>query len=89
MWDATMADSVARYLKKNKKALVVHLNGSFHTEGRLGTVEQLLSSRPKARVLVVTIRYEDDFRAFNPTRHGKIGDFVVLTDGKQPRSKRN
>lgn len=89
LWDATMADSVARYLKETKKALVVHLNGSFHTEGRLGTVEHLLKYRPEAKVLVVTMRYEDDFRNFDNTRHANTGDFVILTDGKQPRSKRN
>jgi uncharacterized iron-regulated protein len=89
LWDATMADSVARYLKETKKALVVHLNGSFHTEGRLGTVEHLLNYRPKAKVLVVTLRYENDFRNFDKARHTGTGDFVILTDGKQPRSKRN
>lgn len=88
LWDATMADSVARYLKQNKQALVVHLNGSFHTEGRLGTVEHLLRYRAKAKILVVTIRYENDFTTFDKGRHTGLGDFVVLTDGKQPRSKR-
>lgn len=89
LWDASMANSVANYLKKNDKALVVHLNGSFHTESRLGTVEHLLKYRPKARVTVVTIRYEDDFKTFDKSKHTDIGDFVVLTDSKQPRSKRN
>ena len=88
LWDATMADSVAKFLKKNEKSLVVHLNGSFHTENRLGTVEHLLRYRSKARVLVVTIRYEEDFRNFNSAKHTDLGDFVILTDAKQPRSKR-
>ena len=88
LWDATMADSVAKYLKSRDQALVIHLNGGFHTEGRLGTVEHLLKYRPKAKVLVVTIRYEDDFRTFDKTRHAGLGDFVILTDAKQPRSKR-
>ena len=88
LWDATMSNSVARYLKDNKKALVIQLNGAFHTESRLGTVEHLLTYRPKTRVLVVTIRYEDDFKTFEKTNHTDIGDFVILTDAKQPRSKR-
>lgn len=89
LWDATMANSVAKYLKHDKKALVIHLNGAFHTENRLGTVEHLLKYRSKARVMVVTIRYEEDFRNFDPAKHTNLGDFVVLTDAKQPRSKRN
>ena len=88
LWDATMSNSVAKYLKKNKKALVIQLNGGFHTESRLGTVEHLLKYRPKTRVLVVTIRYEDDFKTFDKTKDIGIGDFVILTDAKQPRSKR-
>lgn len=36
LWDATMAFSISEYLKQQKKALVVHLNGGFHTENRLG-----------------------------------------------------
>jgi uncharacterized iron-regulated protein len=88
LWDATMAFSIAEYLKEFKKALVVHLNGSFHTENRLGTVEHLLKYRPKARALVVTMRYEDDFKNFDKTKHSDLGDFVILTDAKQPRSQR-
>ena len=88
LWDATMADSVARFVKKNKKALVVHLNGGFHTESRLGTVEHFLKYRSKAKAIVVTMRYEDDFKTFNPAKHTGLGDFVILTDAKQPRSKR-
>lgn len=84
LWDATMADSVRRYLKKNKNALVIHLNGSFHTESRLGTVEHLLKYRSKTRVLVVTMRYEDDFKTFDKAKHSGLGDFVILT---APRPK--
>ena len=47
LWDATMAFSIADYLRKNKNALVVHLNGSFHTENRLGTAEQFLKLAPE------------------------------------------
>ncbi len=88
LWDATMSNSVAKYLKKNKKALIVHLVGAFHTESRLGTIEHLSKYRPKAKALVVTVRYEDDFKTFDKAKHTDIGDFVILTDGKQPRSKR-
>ncbi len=88
LWDATMANSVANYLKNNKGSLTVHLNGSFHTENRLGTAEHLLRYQPKAKVLVVTIRYEDNFKTFDAAKHTDLGDFVILTDAKQPRSKR-
>lgn len=88
LWDATMAYWIADGLKKRKGALIVHLNGSFHTENRLGTVEQLQRYRKDAKALVVTIRYEDDFRTFDPAKHTNLGDFVILTDAKVPRSRR-
>lgn len=86
LWDATMAFSIAEYLKKNKNALVVHLNGSFHTESRLGTAEQLLKFNPKLKILVIIMKSEDNFNKFDKTKHLNLGDFVVLTDAKVPRS---
>jgi uncharacterized iron-regulated protein len=88
LWDATMANSIANYLSKNKGALVVHLNGGFHTESRLGTVEQLLNYRPKTKAIVVTMKSEEDFHKFDPQKHKGLGNFVILTDAKQPKSKR-
>lgn len=88
LWDATMAFSISEVLKKTKNPLVIHLNGAFHTENRLGTVEHLLKYSPKARVLVVTIRYEDEFTKFDKGKHTGLGDFVILTDAKVPRTLR-
>ncbi len=86
LWDASMGYSISRFLKKARNPLVVHLNGGFHTESRLGTPEQLKKYRKKTQFLVVTMRYEKDFRKFDPAKHKGIGDFVVLTDASQPRS---
>jgi len=86
LWDATMAFSVAEFLKKRKNGLVVHLNGAFHTENRLGTAEHLTKYSKKAKFLVVTMRYEDDFTKFDKSKHENLGDFVILTDSKRPRS---
>lgn len=88
LWDATMSYFVADYLKRTKNPLVIHLNGAFHTESRLGTVEHLLKYQPDAKILVVTMRYEEDFTNFNKEKHTGLGDFVILTDAKQPRSQR-
>ncbi len=88
LWDATMAHSIFKFLKTNRNPLVIHLNGGFHTEGRLGTFEHLVGYRRQTRGLVVTIRYENDFKTFDNAKHTGLGDFVILTDGKQPRSKR-
>ncbi len=86
LWDSTMAFSISEFLKANKNPLVVQLNGSFHSENHLGTAEQLMNYRPKTKILVVTIRYEDEFTKFDKSKHENIGDFVILTDSKVPRS---
>lgn len=88
LWDATMSYWIAESLKKNKGSLVVNLNGGFHTESRLGTVEHLTKYKPDARSIVISIRYEQDFKNFDKEKHTDLGDFVVLTDASQPRSKR-
>jgi len=88
LWDATMAFSISEYLKRAKNPLVVHLNGAFHTENRLGTPEHLLKYSPKAKFLVVTMRYEENFTNFDKTKHADLGDFVILTDAKLPRSQK-
>jgi len=85
LWDATMAYAISRQLK-NKNSLVVHLNGGFHSEGRLGTPEHLEKYRKGVRYVVVTIRYEDDFRNFDSSKHASLGDYVILTDKSVPRS---
>ena len=86
LWDASMSYSIAQNLTKNK--LIIHLNGSFHTANRLGTVEHLLKYKPETRVLVVTMTREKEFRKFDGSKHTDLGDFVILTDEKQPKSKR-
>lgn len=88
LWDATMAFSIAEKLKADKNALVVHLNGSFHTENRLGTVEHLLKYKPNTKVLVITMRYEENFKNFDNSKHADLGDFVILTDAKAARSRK-
>jgi uncharacterized iron-regulated protein len=88
LWDATMAYWISESLRQNKGSLVIHLNGGFHTESRLGTVEHLNKYRPDARSVVVTMRYEKEFKSFDNEKHTGLGDFVVLTDASQPRSQR-
>jgi uncharacterized iron-regulated protein len=88
LWDATMAYWISEALDDHKDALVIHLNGGFHTEQRLGTVEHLMKYRKKAKPLVVTLRYEKEFKNFDTAKHTGLGDFVILTDASEPRSKR-
>ncbi|MBK8205517.1 MAG: ChaN family lipoprotein [Planctomycetes bacterium] len=52
--DDTMAESVANWLKANKGARVVHINGNFHSAGGLGVPEKLAALMPDLKIAVVT-----------------------------------
>lgn len=86
LWDATMAYSVAEHLKKESGVLVIHLNGGFHTENRLGTPEHLEKYAPGVKFLVVTIKPDENFTRFDKEKYERAGDFVILTNAKLPRS---
>ena len=49
MWDASMALSINTALASYPGAMVVAVNGKFHSEERLGTVEKLVALRPEVR----------------------------------------
>jgi uncharacterized iron-regulated protein len=83
--DASMAHAISEHLRRHERALVVHVNGVFHSEGRLGVPEHLKAYRPQARVLVVTILSEG-YPDFDAARHAAAGDFIILTDPALPRS---
>ncbi len=66
-----MADSISKALQQHKNALVIHLNGGFHSENRLGAVEHLAQYNSKARALVVTIKSTTDFPNFDSAKDSK------------------
>ncbi|HRK73956.1 MAG TPA: ChaN family lipoprotein [Rhodothermales bacterium] len=88
--DATMGWSVAQALKQYKKALVVHINGVFHSESALGTPEQVMHYHKKARIFTVTMHAGMGFPEYKPSEHQHLGDVLILTDPSLPRTdKRN
>lgn len=76
--DASMAYAISEYLKRGRDPLVVQVNGTFHSEERMGVPEQLARYRSKARAVVVTIVPADTFPNFDPDL-GRLGDFVIIT----------
>ncbi|HYX42725.1 MAG TPA: ChaN family lipoprotein [Pyrinomonadaceae bacterium] len=76
--DATMAHSLAEQLRQ-QHALILHVTGIFHTEGRLGTPEQLRTYRPQTRVLVLTIAPAST-NATDIKQLAGSGDFVFVTE---------
>ncbi|MGQ9897934.1 MAG: ChaN family lipoprotein [Acidobacteriota bacterium] len=80
LWDAGMAHAIADTLAQVPRALVLHLNGRFHTEEGTGIPEHLAAYRKGTRMLVVTVvANADDPETFDVARFGKLGNFVVLS----------
>ena len=52
--DNTMAESIAKALGGTPGGQVVHINGTFHSEGHLGTVAALKRFRPELTIKVIT-----------------------------------
>lgn len=77
--DDTMAESVANWLKANKGARVVHINGNFHSAGGLGVPEKLAALMPDLKIAVVTC-----------VEHGEEADagpdeWVIQVPASRPR----
>lgn len=87
LWDATMAYRISRFSKGRNIRKVLHLNGRFHSDERLGTVAQLRNYVSR-RTSVVTISCfpdngynEPDWESFS-----HLGDFIILTDPVIPKT---
>lgn len=79
-WDATMAWSIARYIKKHKDTKVLHLNGRFHSDERLGTLAKLKSTSKKLIISNLSCFPSADYN--NPVweKHKHLGDYIIITD---------
>lgn len=73
--DETMGESVARALRAG--ATVVHVNGAFHSDERLGTAARLVRRRPAARVVVIAT-VPGGAAGADASAPGGLGDYVVL-----------
>jgi uncharacterized iron-regulated protein len=78
--DETMGESIAMaYNAVPPQALVVHVNGSFHSDYRLGTAERARRNLKGKRIVVVNFAPVADLDAANADELRKIGDYVVFT----------
>jgi uncharacterized iron-regulated protein len=93
--DETMAESIANAsaAQSNGQAngqpigqdatqsrpLVVHFNGAFHSDYRLGTASRAVRRLPKANVKVITVVPVENLDAINPDEYRKRGDYVIFT----------
>jgi uncharacterized iron-regulated protein len=77
--DETMAESITR-ARAAGGALVVHVNGSFHSDFGDGVPERVRRRLPQARLAVISILPVDDLDAVAPAADDrKRADYLVYT----------
>ncbi|MEO5815941.1 MAG: ChaN family lipoprotein [Gemmatimonadaceae bacterium] len=78
--DETMAESIARALARaGDDAIVVHFDGSFHSDYGLGTVARTLRRMPRVRSVIITAVPVADPHGANASEFVKRADFVIFT----------
>lgn len=80
VWDATMAESIARALRTGSRK-VVHIVGQFHSDFEGGTVAELRQRKPGVRILTISMQREDAL-TLRPADVNRA-DIIVYT-GKRP-----
>jgi uncharacterized iron-regulated protein len=82
--DETMAESIVRARRAWPGLPVVHVNGAFHSDHRLGTVERLLRREPGVRVAVVAMVPVDDPDSPDVAAHEGRAEWFVFTRKPPP-----
>lgn len=82
LWDATMAYRISKLIKQRNVGKVLHLNGRFHSDERLGTVAQLRNYTSRRTVVANISCFRGEQHASNPdwASFAHLGDFIILTN---------
>ena len=80
--DETMAESVVRVLDARPGALVLHVNGQFHSDFGGGIPPRVLWRRPRTRVFVVSIVPVEDLPSTLPPTDRTRADIVIYVREK-------
>jgi uncharacterized iron-regulated protein len=78
--DDTMAESIALAYNRSiePKPLIVHFNGAFHSDYRLGTAARVRTRLEKARVAVVSIVPQEQLDSIEAAEYRERGDYIVF-----------
>ncbi len=77
--DETMAESIAKFMKKHPKTVIVHFNGDFHSRYHLGTAQKLQDRVIDKKITVISpvVTNVKTEAKFVPQLSG-IGDYLII-----------
>ena len=81
LWDATMAQSIytAYRASRRRRTKVLHINGSFHSDYRQGTVSQLQRLNRRLDLVTISAVRMERLDEVDWSQHVGLADFVILT----------
>jgi hypothetical protein len=81
-----MAESIARAYSRSveQKPLIVHFNGAFHSDYRLGTAARVRTRLEQARVAVVSIVLQEQLDSIETAEYRERGDYIVFALHQTP-----
>ncbi len=77
--DEAMGEAVATAWQQRRGAVVVHYDGAFHSDFRLGTVPRALSRAPGASSLVISAIPVASLDSLPVADHREKGEYLVFT----------
>ncbi len=80
LWDATMAFRISKLAKKRSIKKILHLNGRFHSDERLGTVAHLRRYAPRLTIANISCFPHESFKEPDWASFGHLADYIILTD---------
>jgi uncharacterized iron-regulated protein len=86
LWNATMAFSIAEYLKAHPGKKVMHVNGRMHSDEHFGVPEQLDVYMDDIKTLLISAFPDSAFPETDLSGHDHLADYVIITDPQVPRT---
>lgn len=77
--DEAMAESIVTARARHPGAVILHVDGAFHSDFGLGTAARVTRRDPGARTVVLTAIPVDDPAKASPAEHAGRGAFVIVT----------
>jgi uncharacterized iron-regulated protein len=78
--DETMAESIVAALSRaGEGAVVLHVDGAFHSDYGLGTAARVVRRRPDVARTILTAIPVDSLAAAKPERDAARADFIIVT----------
>ncbi|WP_257657747.1 ChaN family lipoprotein [Parapedobacter lycopersici] len=80
LWDATMAYRISQLAKRTPAVKILHLNGRFHSDEKLGTIAQLAKYAATLRVKNISCFPHEGFDKPQWETFRHLGDYVIITN---------